>query len=157
CAAELLQSLCCVHRFAVDVDARSELLCERSVFGPTTDSRNLVTEFVRELNAQMTKSADTLDSDEVAGGCTAVAQRVEHSDAGAEQWRRLGITQTFRYRHNSLHRSHHILLVSPVVADARNFQVLAVAKISSLARSAGPIVSAMPTHTDTLSLLPVRH
>ena len=105
----------------------------------------------------MTKSADTLDSDEVAGGCTAVAQRVEHSDAGAEQWRRLGITQTFRYRHNSLHRSHHILLVSPVVADARNFQVLAVAKISSLARSAGPIVSAMPTHTDTLSLLPVGH
>jgi hypothetical protein len=36
-----LPLLCCVRRFAIDVYARPESLCERRVFGAAPDSRNL--------------------------------------------------------------------------------------------------------------------
>src|SRR6266446_8186905 len=87
CAAQFLQRCRCIRRFAVDVDARSQLLCERLVLSPAPNRGDLITELLRKLNAQVTKPANTLDGNEVAGKRTAVAQRVEHSDAGAEQRR----------------------------------------------------------------------
>ena len=46
--------------------ARPELLCERSVFRAAPDSRDPVTELVRELNSEMTQTADAQHRDEVA-------------------------------------------------------------------------------------------
>ncbi len=66
-AAQFLQFLCCVRRFAVDVHARSEFLCERCVFGPASDSRDLITKLVRELNSEVTQTADALHRNKVAG------------------------------------------------------------------------------------------
>ena len=61
----------------------------------------------------------------------------------------------FRHRHQRLHRSHHVLLVSAVIADARNFQVPAIAKISAPALATRAVMAAVPADADALSLLPL--
>jgi len=60
CAAQFLQFLRRVRRFAIDVHARSEFLCERRVFGPAPNGRDLITKLVCELNSEVTQTADTL-------------------------------------------------------------------------------------------------
>src|ERR1044071_5429408 len=57
--AELLQFLSRVRRLAVDVGARSELLCQRGVRGTAADGRDPVAELVRELNSYAPERADT--------------------------------------------------------------------------------------------------
>ena len=143
-----------VRRFAVDVHARSEFLRERRIFGPAPDRRDLVSKLVRELNSEVTQTADTLHRDQVAGERAAVPQRVERGDSGAEQRRRFDGAQTLRYRHQRLHRSHHVLLVSAVIADARNFQIPAIAKISAPACETRAVLAAVPADADALPLLP---
>src|SRR6266496_3691443 len=91
CPAQLLQFLCCVRRFAVDVDARSELLCERRVLRPARDGRHLVTKLVCELHAEVPQTAETLHRNKVAGQGAAVPQRVESRDPGAEKRRCFGV------------------------------------------------------------------
>jgi hypothetical protein len=46
------------------------------------------------------------------------------------------------------------LLVSAVVADAGDFDILAIAKIAAAAFAAGVIVAAVPAYSDALALLP---
>src|SRR5208282_2151664 len=154
CAAHLLQGLHCVRRFAVDVYARPELPCQRRVFRPPPDRRHLITKLVRELNSQMTQTADTLHRNKVAGESTAVPQRVVGGNSGAEQRCRVGVTESFRYRRQCLNRSHHVLLVSAVIADARNFQIPAIAKVSAPALATRVVLAAVPADTDALPLLP---
>ncbi len=81
-----MQRLCGVGRFAIDVHARSEFLCQRRIFGTAPDSRDLVTKLARELNSEVTQTADTQHRNQVAGERTAVTQRVESGNSGAEQW-----------------------------------------------------------------------
>jgi hypothetical protein len=47
------------------------------------------------------------------------------------------------------------LLVSAVIADARNFQIPAIAKISASALATSAVLAPVPTNTDTLPLLPL--
>ncbi len=103
----------------------------------------------------MTQTADTLHCNKVTGKRTAVPQRVEGSNPRAEQRCCFNVTETFRYRCQRLHGSHHVLLVSPVIADAGNFQIPAIAKISAPARQTRAILAPVPSNTDTLSLLPL--
>ena len=95
--AKLLQRLGRVRRLTVDVQTRSELLCERRVLGSAPDGGHVVAELARELNAEVTETADSLHGDEVAGERTTVPQRVEGGNAGAEQRRRFGVAQAVRY------------------------------------------------------------
>ena len=46
------------------------------------------------------------------------------------------------------------MLVSAVIADTRNFQIPAIAKISAPALATSVVLAAVPTDTDTLPLLP---
>jgi hypothetical protein len=46
------------------------------------------------------------------------------------------------------------LLVSTVIADATNFQILAIAKISATALATRVVLAAVPTYADTLPLPP---
>ena len=55
------------------------------------------------------------------------------------------------------HRSHHVLLVSAVIADACDFHVLAIAKIPSTALETSAVVAAVPTDTSALALRPTRN
>jgi hypothetical protein len=47
------------------------------------------------------------------------------------------------------------LLVSAVIADARNFQILAVAKVSPPALGTRAVLAAVPANTDALPPLPL--
>src|SRR5262249_10519267 len=53
--------------------------------------------------------------------------------------------------------SHHVLLVSAVIADARNLLIAAIAKIPTPARQAGAVVAAVPADANTLPLFPLRN
>jgi len=81
-----------VRASAFDVHARSEFLCERRVFGPAPDSRDLVTKFVRELNSEVTQTADALHRNKFAGHRAPVPQRVVGGNSGAEQRRCFHVT-----------------------------------------------------------------
>ena len=154
---EFLQFRRRVRRFAVDVQARSELLCEGRIRGAAADRRNLVSEFVRELNPEVAQTADALYRDQVARERAAVPQRVVGGDSGAQERRRFDVAESLRYRHERFGRSEHVLLISAVVADARKFQVVAVAKVSPAAARTRAVMAAVPAHADALSLPPLGH
>jgi len=61
-------------------------------FLPTPDRYDFITKLVRELNSEVTQTADTLHRNKVAGHRTAVPQRVEGSNAGAKQRCRFNVT-----------------------------------------------------------------
>src|SRR5580704_19344563 len=81
-------------------------------------------------------------------------QRIVGSNSGAKQRRCVHVAQTLRDRHQRLHWRQHVLLISAGIADARNLQILAVAKISTPARGTCVVLAPMPAHADTLPLLP---
>ena len=49
------------------------------------------------------------------------------------------------------------MLVSAVIADARNFHIAAIAKISMPARGTRAVLATVPADPDALPLLPVRN
>src|ERR1700730_18198028 len=102
---------------------RSKFLGEHSVVGPASDSRYVITKLVSKLNSQMTQAANALHCDQVTGQGTTVPQRIVGSDSGAKQRCRLGVTQSFRYGDQRFYGSDHVLLVSAVIADARNLHI----------------------------------
>jgi His Kinase A (phospho-acceptor) domain len=128
-ATQFLQLFGCVRRFAVNVQARAEFLCECRVFGPAPDSRNLVTKLVRKLNSEVAQTANALHGNNVAWHGAAVPQRIEGGNSGAKKRSRFHVTQCVGNRGQRFHRSHHVMLVSAVITDARNFQIAAIAKI----------------------------
>ena len=48
------------------------------------------------------------------------------------------------------YRSHHVLLIPAVIADARNLHVAAIAKVSPPALATGVVVTAVPADPDPL-------
>src|SRR5579883_1914234 len=140
----LLQFLRSVGCSAIDVDAGAELACERRIFEAPPDRRHLVTTLACELNAEMPEASDPLHGNEIPRRSAAVPERVEGRYAGAEKRRRFGGVEAVRNRHQRLHRNHHILVVSAVIADARYFQIPAIAKISAPACEACAVAAAMP-------------
>src|SRR6266446_1526863 len=109
---------------------------------------------MRVLNAEVTKTADPLHRDKISGESAGVAQRVVCRDSSAEQRRCFDGIETFRNGCERRDRSHHVLLITAVVADARNFHILAITKISAPAIKTYTVVAAVPTNADALSLLP---
>jgi hypothetical protein len=86
-----------------------------------------------------------------------MAQRVVCGNSCAEQRRCFNVTEMFRYRRQRFDGRHNVLLVSAVVADARDFQVLAIAKIPAPARGTRAVVASVPADADVgaLSLDPL--
>src|SRR5215472_2053602 len=104
----------------------------------------------------MAKPADSLNSHKVARHGTAMAQRVECSNAGAHQRRGFSGIQRLRHGRQRLPRNHRVLLVSAVIADATDFQILACAEVAASARRTRVVLPAMPSNADALALLPLR-
>jgi len=62
-----------------------------AVSDPRPDRHDLITKFVRELNPEVTKTADTFHRNQVSGERTAMPQRVVGGNSGTEQRRCFGI------------------------------------------------------------------
>src|SRR5579864_3521363 len=112
---------------------------------------------LRELNAKVTQTADPLHCDQIARERTTVPERIVGGNAGAEQGCGFDITESLGHWHQCLYRRHHVLLVPSVIADAANFHVAAIAKISAPALPTCVVLAAVPTDTDALPFLPRRH
>src|SRR6202050_1809289 len=84
-------------------------------------------------------------------------QCVVSRDAGAKQWCRVDVPETIRYRHQRFHGSDHVLLVPSVIADATNFQVPAIAKISAPTFAASVVLPAVPADATTVPFFPHRN
>src|SRR6266481_5452952 len=157
CAAQLLEFRCCVHRFAVDVHARSELLYEHRIFRSTADRGNLVAKFIPELDSKVAEAANALHRNETARRCAAMSQRVKGRDPRAQKGPCFSIAKYVRYRRERFDRSDHVLLISSVVADACNFGVAAVKEVSTPAFETRVVLPSMPAHTHALAYLPSSH
>jgi hypothetical protein len=86
-----------------------------------------------------------------------VAQRVVRGDTGAKQRGCFDVAQCLWYWHKSLDGSHHVLLISTVIANARNLQILAVAKVSAAALATSIVLPPVPSNTDSLTPFPRRN
>src|SRR5262249_50754443 len=59
--------------------------------------------------------------------------------------------KTIGYGRQCFYRRDHILLIATIVADASDFHVLAIAKISAAAGETGAIVTAVPAYANALA------
>ena len=107
-----------------------------------------------ELHRQMTEAADAQDADEVAGAGTAVAQRIEGGDPGAEQRAGLDGRELVRDQGQRLDRGHHVLGIAAIVADAGYAGLAAGDEIAAAAAVAMAAMPAIPADADPLPDLP---
>src|SRR6185503_15390587 len=156
-SAHFLYLLCGVRRLAVNVGVCSQFFGEHCVFRTSPDGRHVITKFVGELDAQVTQAADALHGNKVAGHRTAVAKSVVGGNSGVEQGRGVNVSKAIRNRHQCFHGSHHVLLISAVVADAADLNVATITKIAAAAFSTRIVVATMPADAHTLTFLPRSH
>src|SRR6266851_6818247 len=105
----------------------------------------------------MAEAANTQDGNHVARHRSAVAERIEGRDPGAEQRRSFGSAKLVRDRRERMSGSHHRLGISAVIRDAGDAQVAAVNKPAPQARLAMPAMPPKPADTDALPDPPPAH
>jgi hypothetical protein len=81
-ASQLVQLLGSANRLTIYLVMRGKFFRERGIFRAASDSRYAIAKFVRELDAEMAKPADTLHSDEIAGTGSAVTKRIKSRNSG---------------------------------------------------------------------------
>src|SRR5262245_42098626 len=86
-----------------------------------------------------------------------MTQCVIGRDSSAEQRRRFSIFEDVGYRRQRLDRSDHVLLITAVIADARNLEILAITEVSSATLAASIILSSVPADTASRPAFPRRH
>jgi len=105
----------------------------------------------------VTQAADPDHRNQVARHRAAVPQRVVCGDSGAKQRCCFRGVQSLGYGHQRLHGSQQVLPVSPVIADAWDLQIPAIAKIAAPARGTRIVLAAVPADPGALSHLPCRN
>src|SRR5262245_35318956 len=100
---------------------------------PATDGCDSITKFVRELNSKMAQAADSLHRDQIAWKRSAMAQRIVGCDARTQERRCFHGAQSIRQPYNRLGRRDHVLLITTVVTNTRNLEILAIPEISAAA------------------------
>jgi hypothetical protein len=105
----------------------------------------------------MTEATDSLDRNEVAAAGAGIAQRVEYADSGAEQRGGLVSGEIVGHRDDRLGGGDHVLGVASIEVDGGDFLVLAQNEIAAATWVALKAVAAVPSHTNSLPLLPQSH
>src|SRR5689334_18390 len=101
----------------------------------------------------MTKPAETEHSHNIARAGSAVSQRVESRQPGAQQWRSIGWLEAVRHRGHRACGRDHVLGVTAVEVNSGHLRVVAGKEIAASAMVAIPAVVAVPTHADALTNL----
>ncbi len=139
----------------VDVMHRSQLFRERFLIFPARDRHGLETHLGRELDAEMTKTADPEDRDQIARSRAAVAQRIECGDAGAHERRALDRRQIFRHERERRRRRDHVFRVTAVERNpGREQRDLTGKEITAPARIAMSAMPGMPADANSLPRFP---
>src|SRR2546428_1733968 len=133
---------------------RAEFFRERGVFRPAADGGDLVAEFTGKLNSKVPQAADALHGNEVRWHSPAVAEGIEGGDSGAHQRTCLCGIQALRHGCERFDRGEHVFLIAAVIADAGNFQVEAIRKISAAASNASAVLAPVPADADALAFFP---
>src|SRR5712692_4763967 len=135
---------------------RAEFPGQRGVFRPAADGGDLVAEFTGKLNSKVPQAADALHGNEVRWHSPAVAEGIEGGDSRAHQRTCLCGIQALRHGCERFDRGEHVFLIAAVIADAGNFQVEAIRKISAAASNASAVLPAVPANADALAFFPAR-
>src|SRR5262249_22963372 len=143
-SAQLLKGFRRVGRSAVDVHVRTEFSCERLDFGAAPDRRHSVSTLARELNAEMTDTANALHRHKVAGQRTAAPHGIERGHAGQRGRGRVDVAERFGFSDESPKGSDHLLLISAAVAHPGHLSFRAIAKRAAPAGRKSEIVPAVP-------------
>src|SRR5438445_11142696 len=106
------------------------------------------------LNAEMSEPADAMHCHDVAAPRARIAQRVVHGDACTHERSRFLRWQFVRNRCHCRRWRNHILGISAVEIDARDFAIDAHRKIDASTLFTHEIMSAMTAYADSLTFLP---
>ena len=156
-AAQFLQRFGRVRRVRVDVMMRAQLGHKIFLIFAAADRDRLESHLIGVLDAEMSESAEPLNSDDIAGHRSAVAEGVERRDARAEQGGRFLEAERAGDGSQALGRRDHVLLIASVVNDARDLRALTDSEFSSPAGLADRAVASDPADADALADLPVRN
>src|SRR5436190_3324883 len=142
---------------AVDEVVRTQFARQRLLIGAASDRHGTEAEFVCELHPEMAEAADTQHRDDVTRHCSAVAERIERRDSGAEQRRGIEGAKLVGDCSECVGRGHHSVGITPVIGDAGNAQVTAVDQPAAPARLATSAMPSKPAYPDPLPDGPTDH
>src|SRR5436190_12694097 len=142
---------------AVDEVVRTQFARQRLLIGAASDRHGTEAEFVCELHPEMAEAADTQHRDDVTRHRSAVAERIERRDSGAEQRRGVEGAKLIGDCSECAGRGHDSVGITPVIGDAGDTQVTAVDQPAAPARLATSAMPSKPTYPDPLPDGPADH
>src|SRR5438874_11791256 len=137
---------------------RTEVFRQRLLVLSARDRHRVKPHLRRELNTEMTQSADPKYADKITGSRAAVTQRVERCDSCAHQWRPLNGVQIVRHRREGFRRCEHVFGISAIERDSSREQFHLAGK--EIAAPTGIAMSAMrsvPSNARPLPRFPIRN
>src|SRR2546428_8656640 len=130
---------------------------QRFLVVSSVDGHRLEAHLPRVLNSQMPQSANTVDRDDLSSARAGVAQRVVHRDACAHERPCFLRGQFIRNRSQRGHRRNHVLGVSAIEIDARDFSINTHCEVTAPALFTHEAMSTVPANANTLPFLPCRN
>ncbi len=136
---------------------RAQFPGQRPLVLSAGDGHGAIAALGRILHCQVTEAADAENRHSVAGPRTAVAQRVEGGDAGAEQRGGIHVAQIVWDEREGIGRGYNVIRIAAVEADAGDLLVFAEDEIAAAAGRAIVAVAAVPTQSHALPYFEERH
>ena len=137
---------------------RAQLFRERSFILAARDRHRFEAHLHRELNSEMSESADPEYSDNLAGSRAAVPQCIECCHASTHEWGTIDGGKILRHRRKRFRWRDHIFGITAIERNAGGQQRhLASKEITAPAWIAVSAMSSMPTDANSLTRFPFRH
>src|SRR2546423_10856924 len=137
---------------------RTELFRQRLLVLSARDRHRIKSHLGRELNTEMTKSADPKHADKITGSRAAVTQCVECCDSRAHKWRALNWVQIVRHKRERFRGCDHVFGITAIERDSGREQFhLAGKEIAAPTRIAMSAMRSVPSNARPLPRFPIRN
>jgi hypothetical protein len=111
----------------------------------------------RKLDAQMSKTADALHSDQISAAQASIAKSVEGRNASAEERGGFRSPEFIGNGGDASRFSDHQLRITSIHGDSWDHGILAIHNVSASAWLVHPVFAAEETDTDPLTDFPSGH
>src|ERR1051325_718005 len=128
---------------------RAQLLRERLFVIAAVDRNSLKTHLSRVLNNEMAYPTDTVNCDYISSTSAGVSQSVVNRHTSTHERPGLFRRNFIRNCRESSRGRNHVLRVSTIEIDARNFAIDAHCEVTTTTLLTHKIMATMPTNTNT--------
>src|SRR6185312_3654998 len=135
----------------------AEFAGEVTFLGAARDRDGAKTHLDRELDTEMTQSANPEDRDQITGPGAGVAQRIEHGDSRARERRGVNRRQSIGNTGQCARRRYDVFGVAAGKRCAGDHADFAVHEVAAPTAAAPPAMAARPADRHTFTLAPTQH